>query len=159
MAPTLVMQPEPTSEEIYYTSTYRHGVDEKRRIQIPAKWRSEKPQVLTMVLWPKGTMTEACVLVFPPAEWAALVQKVKSKDLHEMKVQALRNLLGRRSDRVVPDRAGRICLPEAMAKAAAIENEAMLVGMLDHFAIWNPDRYAASSVVDDQMLFEAFQLI
>jgi len=29
------MQP---SETIYYNSLFRHGVDEKRRVQIPAKW-------------------------------------------------------------------------------------------------------------------------
>jgi DNA-binding transcriptional regulator/RsmH inhibitor MraZ len=37
----------------YYNSCYRHGVDEKRRVQIPAKWRPEEPGTeLTVILWP-----------------------------------------------------------------------------------------------------------
>ena len=75
------------------------------------------------------------------------------------KAQALRHLIGRKSDRVTIDRAGRICLPEAMARAAGIEDEAILVGLVDRFEIWNPARYEAASAVDDQLMSEAFQLI
>jgi hypothetical protein len=37
------------------------------------------------------------------------------------------------------DKAGRICLPEGMARAAGIKDEAVLVGLLDRFEIWNPE--------------------
>jgi MraZ protein len=147
------------SEPIYYNSLYRHGVDGKRRIQIPAKWRSPEPEVLTLILWPKGTLTEACLLVLPPKEWTDLVEKLKVMPYSDPKAEALRRLLGRKSDRVTPDKAGRICLPEAMAQAATIGNEALLVGLVDRFEIWNPARYDSASAVDDQLLPEAFKLI
>ncbi|MCL4180255.1 MAG: hypothetical protein KJ072_21240 [Verrucomicrobia bacterium] len=153
------MQPNDSNEPIYYSSCYRHGVDEKRRVQIPAKWRPSKPEVLTLVLWPKGTTPEACLLVLPPAEWHDLVQKLKGMSFADPKAQALRHLLGTKSDRVTLDKGGRICLPEGMAKAAAIGEEAMLVGMVDRFEIWNPERYEAAGAVDDQLLPEAFKLI
>jgi len=146
-------------ELIYYNSLYRHGVDEKRRVQIPAKWRPTQSEVLTLVLWPKGTMPEACLLVLPPKEWEALVQKLKAMPFADPKAEALRRLLGKKSDRVTLDKGGRICLPEAMAKAAAIDKEAVLVGLLDRFEVWNPERYATASVVDDELLPEAFKLI
>jgi len=151
--------PEEPNEPIYYNSTYRHGVDEKRRVQIPAKWRPATPEVLTLLLWPKGTMTEACMLVLPPREWEALVQKLKAMPYSDPSAEALRRLLGRKSDRVTLDKGGRICLPDAMAKAAAIDKEAMLVGLVDRFEIWNPERHLAASAVDDQLLSEAFKLI
>jgi MraZ protein len=148
-----------SSEPIYYNSLYRHGVDGKRRVQIPAKWRSAEPEVLTLILWPKGTLTEACLLVLPPAEWTALVQKLKTMPFADPKAEALRRALGRKSDRVTLDRAGRICLPEAMAQAAAIGGEALLVGLVDRFEIWNPERHRTASAVDDEILPEAFKLI
>jgi MraZ protein len=153
------MQPNDSIEQIYYSSCYRHGVDEKRRVQIPAKWRPAKPEILTLILWPKGTMTEACLLVLPPGESMGLVQKLKSMPYADPIAEALRHLLGKKSDRVTPDKAGRICLPDGMARAAGIEDEAMLVGMVDRFEIWNPDRYSVASVADDQMLPQAFKLI
>src|SRR5881396_1359628 len=153
------MPSEEPSEPVYYTSSYRHGVDGKRRVQIPAKWRPARPEVLTLLLWPKGTTPEACLLVLPPQEWGALVQKLKGMPYADPNAEALRRLLGKKSDRVTLDKGGRICLPEVMAKAAAIDEEAMLVGLVDRFEIWNPERYLAASAVDDELLPEAFKLI
>jgi len=112
-----------------------------------------------LLQWPKGTMPEACLLALPPKEWEALVQKLKEMPFADPKAEALRRLLGRKSDRVTLDKGGRICLPEAMAKAAAIDKEAVLVGLVDRFEIWNPERYETASAVDDQLLPEAFKLI
>ncbi len=144
---------------VYYNSLYRHGVDEKRRLQIPAKWRSPEAEVLTLLVWPKGTQTEACLLVLPPSEWEALVRKLKEMPYSDSKAQALRHAIGTKSDRVTLDRAGRICLPEWMAKAVEIEKEAVLVGLVDLFQIWNPKRYQTSSLVDGELLPEAIKLI
>ncbi len=153
------MQPSQSSEPIYYNSLYRHGVDEKRRIQIPAKWRPAEPEILTLILWPKGTLKEACLLVLPPNEWAALVMKLKAMPFADAKAEALRRLVGKQSDRVSLDKAGRICLPETMAQAASIGGEALLVGLVDRFEIWDPERYEGARAVDEELLPEAFKLI
>ena len=39
------------------------------------------------------------------------------------------------------DKVGRLCLPEELAKVAAIKQEAVLVGRLNKFEIWSPDRF------------------
>jgi MraZ protein len=149
-----------SSEVIFYNSLYRHGVDEKRRLQIPAKWRPSQPNVeFTLILWPKGSLQEACLLVLPPDEWLALVQKLKALPFADPKAEVLRRIIGRNSDRVALDKAGRICLPDAMAKAAGIENEAVLLGLLDRFEIWNPKRYEEASAVDEQLSPEVFRQI
>jgi MraZ protein len=149
-----------SSEVIYYNSLYRHGVDDKRRLQIPAKWRPAAAGVaFTLIQWPKGAMQDACLLVLPPDEWVALVQKLKALPFADPKAEILRRIIGRKSDRVALDKAGRICLPEAMATAAGIESEAILLGLVDRFEIWNPARYEAISAVDDHLLPEVFQQI
>lgn len=149
-----------TIAPIYYNSTFRHGVDEKRRVQIPAKWRPHQPDVeLTLILWPSAGMAEACLLVLPPEEMAQLVQKLKAMPFADPKAESLRRLLGRKSASASLDKAGRICLPENMAKAVGIDKEAMLVGLVDRFEIWNPERWEQTSKVDDALLSEAFKLI
>jgi MraZ protein len=57
------------------------------------------------------------------------------------------------------DKAGRICLPEAMAKAAGIGEQAVLVGLLDRFEIWSPERYELVKTSDAIMAQEAFKLM
>ena len=147
------------NEVIYYNSLYRHGVDEKRRLQIPAKWRPSQGAIeLTLILWPKGAH-KACLLALPPNEWVSLVSRLKTMPFADQKTAALRRLIGRNSDQIPLDKGGRICLPEAMAKAAAIEKEAVLVGLVDRFEIWNPQRYDEASIEDEALSSEAFQLI
>jgi MraZ protein len=149
-----------SSEPIYYNSFYRHGLDDKRRLQVPAKWRPANNNVeFTLILWPNGKMPDACLLVLPPEEWTTLAQKLKALPFSDPSAEALRRLLGRKSDRVALDKSGRICLPEGMAKAAGIEKEAVLLGLVDRFQIWNPERFESASAGDDQLMEKAFALI
>ena len=154
------MAPSGSDDPIFYNSFYRHGVDEKRRVQVPAKWRPNNGEIrFTLILWPKGTQQEACLLVLPPQVWVALALKLNAMPFADPKAEALRRLVGKKSDGVALDKVGRICLPEAMAKAVAIGKEAVLVGLVDRFQIWNPERYEAASALDEQLSTEAFQLI
>jgi MraZ protein len=149
-----------SNEIIYYNSFYRHGVDEKRRLQIPAKWRPADATVeFTLILYSRASVADACLLVLPPGEWVALVQKLKALPFADPKAQTLRRLLGRKSDRVTLDKAGRICLPEGLATAAGIDKEAVLLGLVDRFEIWNPARFEAANAVDEQLASEAFSQI
>ncbi|MBI4660935.1 MAG: hypothetical protein HY735_19040 [Verrucomicrobia bacterium] len=148
------------NETVFYNSRYRFGVDAKRRVQIPAKWRSDKGEThFFLILWPKGNQQEACLLALPPGQWSNLVKKLSELPFADPKTETLRRLVGTKSDKVTLDKVGRICLPDWMAKAAGLEKEAVLVGLVDRFQIWNPERYEATSVVDEQLSGEAFQLV
>jgi MraZ protein len=147
---------------IHYHSLFRNMVDEKRRVQIPAKWRPSEPEVeLTLIRWPNGSDADACLLVLPPDEMLVLAQKIRQMPFADAKASALRRLLGSKSASVTLDKAGRICLPESMATPVGIEieKEVVLVGLVDRFEIWNPERYAKVSATDEALLTEAFKLI
>lgn len=153
------MAPEQTVQPTYYNSTYRHGVDEKRRVQVPAKWRPTQDGFeFTMVPWP-GTQDGPCLRVLPPEQMARLMQDLASMPGADPKKAALKRLIGGRSEQVVLDKAGRIVLPEEMAREAGITNEAVLVGMLDRFEIWSPERYERVKVADAMLAQEALRLM
>ncbi|MCF7668621.1 MAG: hypothetical protein K9N48_02475 [Verrucomicrobia bacterium] len=148
------------NEMVFYNYVYRFGIDEKRRVQIPAKWRPSRPNtIFTLILWPRGTVKDACLLVLPPSEWDDLVAKIKAMPYSDPKAEALRRLLGRKSHRVALDKAGRICIPEEMMKAAVLDKEAVLAGLVDRFEIWNPERYEEAYAEDSGLLPEAFKMI
>ena len=71
----------------------------------------------------------------------------------------LKRFIGSESVQVTVDSAGRICLPEEMSKMAEISDEAVLVGLLDQFEIWNPARYEKVRNADAVMAQEAFKLM
>ena len=57
------------------------------------------------------------------------------------------------------DKAGRICLPDRLAAAAGLDEEALLIGMFDRFQIWDPERYEAASALDEEIYDDAIQLL
>jgi DNA-binding transcriptional regulator/RsmH inhibitor MraZ len=46
-----------------------------------------------------------------------------------------------------------------MARQAAIKDEAVLVGLLDRFEIWNPERYEQVQAADAALAPDAFKLM
>ena len=147
------------SERTYYNSCYRHGVDEKRRVQIPAKWRPEKEGIeLTVILWPKHQAGN-CLRVLPPAEMAQLMADIDGMPSGDPNKVVLKRFIGNESVQVALDKGGRICLPEEMARGAGIKDEAVLVGLLDRFEIWNPARYENVKAADAVVAHEAFKLM
>ena len=151
-----------TSEQIpktYYNSVYRHGVDDKRRVQIPSKWRPARASIeFTLMLWPKSN-EGPCLRVLPPDQMAELMSDIDAMPNSDPNKVVLKRFIGSESVQVTVDKGGRICLPEPMARAADIRDEAMLVGLLDRFEIWNPGRYERVRSSDAVMAQEAFKLM
>ena len=146
-------------EPIYYNSRFRHGVDEKRRVQIPAKWRPQKSGVeLTLVLWPREN-TGPCIRVLPPAQMSKLMQSIDEMPNSDPRKVVLKRIIGSGSAQAGVDKAGRICLPDEMAREAGLKHEAMMVGLLDRFEIWNPERYEKVRAADAVLASEAFKLM
>jgi MraZ protein len=148
-----------TTEPTYYNSLFRHGVDEKRRVQIPAKWRPPKPGTeLTLILWPKAK-EGPCLRVLPPQQMAKLVRDVDAMPNSDSNKGVLKRFIGSESVQVTLDKVGRICLPEKMATDAGISGEAVLVGLLDRFEIWSSERWDRVKASDAVMAQEAFKLM
>ena len=142
-----------------YNSIYLHGVDEKRRIQIPAMWRpSEANFQFTLIVWPQR-QEGPCLRVLPPKEMAELMGALDAMPNGDRNKTILKRIIGSESTQVALDKAGRICVPEEMARAAGIDDEVTLVGLLDRFEIWDPKRYEKVKTSDAVMAQEAFKLM
>jgi MraZ protein len=146
-------------EPTYYNSRFRHGVDGKRRVQIPAKWRPQKAGLeLTLILWPREGVGP-CIRVLPPSQMAKLMQSIDEMPNSDPKKVVLKRIIGSGSAQVTVDRAGRICLPDEMAREAGLKDEVVLIGLLDRFEIWNPERYEKVQVADAALAPDAFRLM
>lgn len=142
-----------------FNSVYPHGVDEKRRIQVPAMWRPSEPGVqFTLIVWPQRN-EGPCLRVLPPKEMAELMASLDAMPNDDRNKTILKRIIGAESTQVTLDKAGRICVPEDMARAAGIEDKAVLVGLLDRFEIWSPTRYEKVKAADAVMASEAFKLM
>lgn len=150
------------SKTTVYLSEYEFGVDDKRRLQVPAKWRPPdggEGFEFFLLRWQPDREKPVCLLALPPAAFQKLTDKVSALPFSDPKAEVLRRSLTRASDVVTVDNAGRICLPKGLADAAGIQKRALLVGMLDRFQIWSPENYESVRVEDEANTPAALALI
>jgi MraZ protein len=151
--------PDAVVNERVYTSVYHHKVDEKGRVPIPFRWRPEASDAateFTLIVWPKHKAGK-CLRVLPPDQMAKLRSSIDTMPNNEKAI--LKRSIGSNSAQARLDSAGRITIPDEMAEAADIKNEAVLVGMLDRFEIWSPKRYEVVRILDDALSSGAFDLM
>jgi MraZ protein len=156
-----------TKVPVRYLACHRRNLDDKRRLQIPAKWYSKtddgkiEPIQFALILWPHDEQPDMCIHVLPPAKFDALWQKVTSMAFGDTEGQALRRLLGEKAELVDLDSAGRVMVPEQMAAVAGLTagGEAVMNGMFDSFQIWSPERYEATRAGVAAKAPNAFKMI
>jgi MraZ protein len=142
-----------------FRNKYPHGVDDKRRLQIPARWRPSDPEMeFTVIVWDKGK-ANCHLLVLTPHLDKKMTDQVNQLPFGDPKAVRLRRLLGSYSDKLKLDKSGRMMIPEDFAREAGIEKEAKLVGNLDRFEIWDPKRFKDVSEADDADLDSLYQMI
>ncbi len=87
------------------------------------------------------TRLPECLVAYPWEEWKKLEERLVSlpSDLPEVRLY-MRFFLGS-AEECFLDRQGRILLPVHLREAAQIEKEVVLLGLLDRFELWNPERF------------------
>ncbi|HUG10104.1 MAG TPA: mraZ [Opitutaceae bacterium] len=123
-----------------YVGSFRHNLDAKNRLTIPARWRfagDEKGEHYLALPHPDGY-----VLVLPPFEVEKLYATVSAKLLSDRDAQDFLNKFFAHAIEFGPDKQGRIGLPDELLRHAGVAKEAVLVGTMTKFGIWSPDRWA-----------------
>lgn len=153
----------PDLAHVFYDNTFKVSVDQKRRLQVPSKWRSpEGPEIeLRLLSWVTRDHGENCILVLPPKPCADMAVKINSMPAADPKAESLRRWFGGQSARVTPDKSGRITIPEIIASKAGIsaDGDAYLVGLIDRFQIWSPERHVSRLEEDEAIRGAALDLL
>jgi MraZ protein len=152
------MEPNGTSKCSYF-SRYDFGLDDKNRLQVPSKWRSDDPNFqFVVVIWPKAR-EGTCLRVMPLEVMNKVMQQLETMPEDNANKPVLKRLIGGGADSFTLDKAGRLTLPAHMIEAAGIKDKAVLIGMLDRFEIWSPERFAKVEMSDSVKGEEAFRML
>src|SRR4051812_49207821 len=106
-----------TVPPLTYNGQFIHGLDEKRRLQIPARWRPESGEMeWKALLWPKGGLQGHYIVVLTADSHNRVMAKLNAASMADEKAQGIMRYFSRNSGDLVMDKAGRVCLPENLAK-------------------------------------------
>jgi MraZ protein len=129
-----------------YLGSFQHQVDEKGRLSLPAQFRRESGD-RTLVL--VQVFPEALTL-FPEDAWSGVQERLREAMRGSAANRAWALRVTANTVEVVPDKQGRILVPQRMQDAVGITGPALVVGAIDRIEIWNPDRFAAHTATAEQ---------
>ncbi len=121
-----------------FVGTFRHSVDDKKRLAIPAKWRAaaKGSQEFYVLPDPKN-----CLVVLPAVAMEKMLQKADEISIGEYERRDVVRVIASRAHGTPCDKQGRVSLTDELLRHAGITKDAVLVGALNRFEIWSPERW------------------
>ena len=122
-----------------FRGRFYHSIDPKGRLSIPAKFRDAQERDYAerrLVVVPN----DHCLEVHPLKEWGRIEEEA-AKRLSHGDLQKLNRLYISRAVDATLDAQGRIQIPPDYRAQAGLGKEAVLVGGVLRFEIWNKERW------------------
>lgn len=116
-----------------FLGQYNHVIDEKSRLTIPSKLRT---QLSEKVYVSKGF--DGCLEIRSDEEFKKYSSKLAGLTGTNSKVRALTRQIMSYSDDPTFDNAGRIKIASNLLQQANIVKEVIIIGNNDHLELWNP---------------------
>ena len=128
------MHPLPRTVAEMLMGSYQHNIDAKGRVIMPAKFREELGEIFYAT---KGT--DECITVLSAQGWEELGRKICS--LPSGQAKDLRRFFFSGAAELVPDKQGRVLIPQLLRDHAHLDKDVMIIGTGTRVEIWDLCRW------------------
>ena len=142
-----------------FAGNFRHSLDEKKRVTIPARWRGVdgKGEFFAMLA---GYGDDLVIILAPGFEMARVRKEIQEND--EMSPQEKNEMMDEVFGNAFPapvDKQGRVVLREEVCEARQLQGEVVLVGVGARIKVHAAEAYdAAQKAKDYSKIANAFGL-
>ncbi len=120
----------------FLSGEHRHGLDEKRRLALPARLRQNQRR------WVMARGWEGCLALYTEVEWKKLMAKLDALPVaNKVHARAFKRLLISGAILADVDGQGRLLVPESLGLYAGIQKEVTVVGMETRIELWSSERW------------------
>jgi MraZ protein len=129
-----------------------HTIDPKGRLIIPARFRD--------VLKAGGgdgvmlSRMDSSLFAYTFEEWKKIEDKILSLAEKSEAMRRFRRVFIGGAFELGCDKQGRILIPPTLRQYAGVKKEVVLVGVLDHFEIWDRDNWEAENLKMEENIME-----
>ncbi len=116
---------------------YRHTIDTKKRLALPAKFRTELGKTVVIT---RGF--ENCLIVYPQKEWKIMSDKLGKLPVSQADARGFSRIMLAGAMEVALDKLGRILIPEYLKKYAGLKKNAVVCGLSNRLEIWDAKKWA-----------------
>ena len=123
-----------------FTGEYRHAIDAKGRVAVPARFRAELAAGAFVSRW-----IDSCLAIFPRPEWDKFASRVAELPFSDAGARVFSRFVFSGAFEFVLDAQGRLVLPPALREFAGLSDEVVVVGSREHIELWEPGKWAIYS--------------
>lgn len=121
---------------VMFMGEYRHNLDSKNRLIIPAKFRDQLSTSVYVTEWMDG-----CLAAYTEDKWNEMIMKLNRLPKTNAAARAYVRRITGKADECTVDGQGRILLPQFLINDTKIQKNCVIVGVSDHFEIWPEEKY------------------
>ncbi len=128
----------PLNKNYVFIGEYSHNLDDKGRLAIPIKFRSDlkKGAVVTRGL-------DNCLFLYTKVEWEKLAEKLAQLPFSQSNSRAFARLMLAGAMDVEFDKQGRAVLPEYLRTFAGLKKNVVIAGLYSRLEIWDEEKWKA----------------
>ncbi|ASB52981.1 Transcriptional regulator MraZ [Bacillus velezensis] len=117
---------------IMFMGEYRHTIDAKGRMIVPAKFREGLGEqfVLTRGL-------DQCLFGYPMNEWKLIEEKLKALPLTKKDARAFTRFFFSGATECELDKQGRVNIASSLLNYAKLEKECVVIGVSNRIELWS----------------------
>lgn len=120
------------------TGEYKNALDEKGRLLIPSKIRTEITG--NVLILTRGV--DKCLWLFPPEEWRKISENLmESTSVFTAKARLIQRRIIAPAQETEIDKAGRINIPPMLREYAGLTKECVILGIKTYIEIWDEGAY------------------
>ena len=118
-----------------FVGEYRHTIDHKGRIAIPAKFRAKLAAgcVITRGL-------DYSLFIYTKEEWQKLAEKLSKLPLSQADARAFARLMFSGASDAEIDRQGRIVIPVYLREYAGLKADSVICGLYNRIELWDREK-------------------
>lgn len=119
-----------------FMGEYHHNIDDKGRIIIPSKFRTELGEKFIVT---RGL--EECLFVYSMDEWNEIINKLKELPFTNKDARLFMRMFMSGATECELDKNGRINIPNTLTSYASLEKECVVIGVNDRLEIWSLSKF------------------
>ena len=115
---------------------YFHTLDRKGRLILPSKFReAAKANFIEKFYLTRGL--DKCLFMFGEEEWKLQEQKFKTASFTKQEARRFNRIYFSGAVEIIPDKQGRIIIPEYLKDFAEIKREVIIIGVSNRIEVWS----------------------
>lgn len=137
------------------TGEYRNTLDEKGRVSLPSKLRTELSGRLIVT-----QSFDRCLWLYTAEEWKKLSSKImeSSSPFDSKNLLVLRRFISPAQE-VEIDKVGRLSIPQSLRDYAGLKKDCVILGVNKYVEIWDAEIYKNYLAENADSLSEAIEVL